>query len=149
LIPKPYDFIPTTLGEHIRRRRLEIGLTQKEAANKLEVNPWTILNWEKGHTKPPIAVIPAITEFLGYDPFLEPKTLPQHLLARRRAMGWSIEQAAEVMGVDPGSWSKWERGQTILYRRHRIQVASFLNISTDALDQEMTLRWNRSHERTI
>ena len=74
------------MGEYIRRRRLEIGLTQKEAASKLGVNPWTILNWEKGHTKPPIASMPLIARFLGYDPFPQPKTLSQHLLAKRRAI---------------------------------------------------------------
>jgi transcriptional regulator with XRE-family HTH domain len=63
-------------------------------------------------------------------------------------MGWSIEQAAEVIGVDPGSWSKWERGQTVLYRQHRIQVASFLNISAVTLGKEMSARWNLLHERT-
>jgi len=148
LIHKEYNFEPTTLGEHVRKKRLILGLTQKEAATLLEVNPWTVKNWEKGHTKPPITSIPAIIRFLGYDPFPEPKTLREHLLAKRREMGWSIEQAAELMGVDPGSWSKWERGQTVLYRQHRIRVASFLNLSAVALDKEMSARWNRLHKRT-
>ena len=101
------------MGEHLKKRRLELKLTQKEAAVELGVNSWTILNWEKSHTEPPIATIPAIVRFLGYDPFPEPKTLPEHLLAKRRTMGWSTEQAARKIGVDPGSWSKWERGQAI------------------------------------
>lgn len=137
------------MGEHIRRRRLKIGLTQKEAAGKLGVNPWTILNWEKGRTKPPIAAVPAIMGFLGYDPFPQPKTLPQRLLAKRRAMGWSIKEAAEVVGADPASWGNWERGHTILYRQHRARVARLLDLSAEALDQEMALRWNRSHERVL
>ena len=115
------------MGEHVRKRRLELKLTQKEVAVELGVNPWTILNWEKGHTKPPIAVIPAITEFLGYDPFPQPKNLPQHLLAKRRAMGWSIKQAARALGVDPASWGNWERGQAVLYRQHRTLVAGLLH----------------------
>jgi len=149
LIPKPYDFEPKSLGDHIRKKRLELGLLQKEAADRLGVNPWTILNWEKGHTEPPIASIPAVVKFLGYDPFPEPKTLPQHLCAKRRKMGWSIQEAAEFVGVDPGTWGNWERGQTILYRQHRARVARLLDLPADAFDLEMALRWNRSHERVL
>jgi transcriptional regulator with XRE-family HTH domain len=146
LKPKETDFEPQTLGEHVRKRRLVLRLTQKQVAAQLGVVPWTILNWEKGHTQPPIASLPAVARFLDYDPFREPKTLPEHLLAKRRVMGWSIEEAAEVTGVDPGSWSKWERGQMILYHRHRILVARLLDLPSDELDQEMVSRWNRSHE---
>lgn len=149
MIPKPYDFEPRFLGEHVRRRRLKKGLTQKEAADKLGVNPWTVLNWERGHTRPPDASIPAIVEFLSYDPFPEPTTLPQHLLAKRRAMGWSIKEAAQALGVDPSSWRNWERGQTILYRQHRALVAQLLDLSAHNLDQEMAARWIRSHERAL
>jgi transcriptional regulator with XRE-family HTH domain len=136
LKPKETDFEPQTLGEHLRKRRLILGLTQKEAADQLGVNSWTILNWEKGHTQPPMASIPAIVWFLGYDPFPEPKTLSQHLIAKRRTMGWSIKEAAGSLGVDPASWGKWERGQTILYRQHRILVARLLDLSEEALDQD-------------
>ena len=31
--------------------------------------------------------MPAILRWLGYDPYLEPKTLPERLMAARRAMG--------------------------------------------------------------
>lgn len=30
MIPKPYDFEPISVGDHIRKRRLELGLMQKE-----------------------------------------------------------------------------------------------------------------------
>ena len=120
-------------------------LMQKEVADQLGVNSWTILNWEKGHTEPPIASIPAIVRFLGYDPFPEPTTLSQLLLAKRREMGWTIKEATRAVGVDPTTWGNWERGQTILYRQHRALVAQLLDLSADALNQEMALRCNRSH----
>ena len=145
LIQKSYDFEPKTLGEHIRKRRLKLGLKQKDVARQLGINTWTVLNWEKGRTEPPIASMPAIVQFLGYDPFPEPKTTPQRLVARRREIGWSIRDAAEAVGVDPGTWGNWERGQTILYRKHRVLVAQFLGLSVDTLNKEMASRWNRSH----
>ena len=117
------------------------------AATLLEVNTWTVRNWEKGHTEPPIASIPAIIRFLGYDPFPEPKTVAERLLAKRREMGWSIERAASVVGVDPGTWRKWESGKTILYRQHRARIAQLLGTSPDAVHEEMAGRWGGSHVR--
>lgn len=147
LIPKECDFEPQTLGDHVRKKRLKMGLMQKEAAELLGVNTWTVLNWEKGHTDPPIVVIPAILSFLGYDPFPKPKKLAQRLLAKRREMGWSIKQAANVVGVDPDTWRKWEGGKTILYRKHRARIAQLLGQSPDLLNNEMASQWNGSHKR--
>ncbi len=45
-------FPATTLGQRIRKRRLEHGLKQVELAGLLGVNPRTIVNWEKDRTKP-------------------------------------------------------------------------------------------------
>lgn len=131
----------------MRKKRLEMGLMQKEVAAQFGVNTWTILNWEKGHSEPPIAALPAIVRFLGYDPYPEPKTVSEHLFAKRREMGWSIKEAAQELKVDPGTWANWERGQTILYRHHRSLIARMLGLSTDALDQEMASRWNQLHKR--
>jgi hypothetical protein len=38
LIPRPYDFEPTTFGEHVRKRRLMLGLTEAELAMEPGVN---------------------------------------------------------------------------------------------------------------
>jgi transcriptional regulator with XRE-family HTH domain len=56
------------LGEHIKRRRLDLGLFQTEVANQIGANPSTIANWEKGNTEPAARFIPAIIGLLGYDP---------------------------------------------------------------------------------
>ncbi len=146
LKPKETDFEPRSMGEHFRKRRLELRLTQKQVAEQLGVNVWTVLNWEKGHTKPPIETMPALLKFLGYDPSPEPKTLPERLLAKRRAWGWSIREAAQRVGVDPGTWRDWEQGRVILYRRHRILVAWLLELPVGDVDRDMRARWIRSHK---
>ena len=131
LKPKETDFEPQTLGEHVRKRRLELRLTQKQAAERLGVNPWTVLNWEKDHTEPPIESMPTIIRFLDYDPFPVAKNIPERLLATRRAMGWSIKEAAWQLGVDEGTWGAWEQGKTILFRRHRLLVARLVDLPKD------------------
>ena len=88
LIPQETDFIPITLGDHVYARRLERKLTQKQAAKLIGVNPFTLLNWEKGHTEAiPMKAIPAITAFLGYDPFPAPASVAEQLKAYRRRTG--------------------------------------------------------------
>ena len=148
LIPKKTDFEPKTLGEHVRRRRLELGLNQNQTAFQLGTKPWTVLNWEKGHTEPPIGSMPAILQFLGYAPFPEPQSLPERLFAKRRTMGWSIGEAARHLGVDEGTWGAWECGETILYRRHRERVAQLLGLPVEEIHREMESQWNRSHSKT-
>jgi transcriptional regulator with XRE-family HTH domain len=145
LKPKETDFEPQNLGEHIRKRRLELGLTQVKTAKTLEVAAQTLLHWEKGQTEPPIEAVSAILRFLGYDPFPEPRSLPERLLAKRRVMGWSIKEAARQLGVDEGTWRDWERGETILYRKHRVLVARLVGLPIGEVNQEMGACWNRSH----
>ena len=146
LKPKDTDFEPRSLGQHVRKRRLGLKLTQKNLAKQLGVSPWTVRNWEKGHTEPPIASMPALLRFLGYDPSPEPRTLSERLLAKRRTMGWSIREAARKLGVDPGTWSDWEQGTVIVYRTYRVLVARLLGLAEGEVDQDMGASWIRSHQ---
>jgi DNA-binding XRE family transcriptional regulator len=41
-----------TLGEHVKKWRLEQGLFQRDLAKLIGVNEMTIVNWEKGGAKP-------------------------------------------------------------------------------------------------
>lgn len=142
---KPFDFEPQTLGEQIKKKRLQLGLLQNEVGEMLGVTSFTVLNWEKGKTEVPVKSMPDLFRFLGYDPFPKPSSIPEHMIAKRRAMGWSIKKAARCLGVDDGTWGAWERGETILLREHRTRIASFLGLSVEKVDCDMRIRWNRSH----
>ena len=85
--PKETDFEPRTLGEHIRKRRLILKISKGEAGGRLGVTPETLQHWEKDQTQPSIACIPAVLGFLGYDPFPEPRSIPDQLLAKCRTRG--------------------------------------------------------------
>ncbi len=69
LPPKGYPVAPRTLGEHVRKRRLDLGLYQAQVAERIGVTASTVWNWEHGR-------IPAsqhqarILQFLGYKPEL-------------------------------------------------------------------------------
>ena len=148
LKPRKIEIEPQTVGEHIKHCRLKCRHSQKQTAYALEVQSLTILNWEKGYTEPPIESVPAILRWLGYDPYPEPKTVPERMLAKRRKMGWSIKDAARQIGVDEGTWGAWERGETILFRKHRGLIARLLGLSVEDIHRVMGDRWNQSHSKT-
>lgn len=130
---KPFAEQPATLGEHLRKRRLELGLFQREVAKLLASDPHSITEWEKDRAKPGIRFWPAIIAFLAYDPHPEPMTLGERLRVKRRALGLSIADAAARMGVDEGTFGKWERGTGEPIRKHVGVATRFLRATPDAL----------------
>lgn len=126
LIPKEPQKPPERFGDHIRQRRCQLRISQREAGVVVGVTAQTILHWEKGHTEPPIESMPAILRFLGYEPFPKPETLADRLFCIRRRRGWTIKEAAKALGVDEGTWSTWERGQGVPRGRRRRSLVDFL-----------------------
>jgi len=145
--PQDYSLNPQTLGEHLKKRRITLDLTQRLAAQALGVNAWTVMNWETRRNDPPIRAMPAILRFLGYDPVPPPTTVGERLLHVRRQHGWSTSEAARQVGVDRTTWQDWERGELILFRKHRVKMAKLLGLDQEELNEEMRARWNGKHRR--
>jgi DNA-binding XRE family transcriptional regulator len=76
-----------TIGDHLRARRLDLGLLQKEVAERLGASQASVLNWEKGRLSPDFTFLPAVIRFLGYDPRPEGETLGEKLYRARTARG--------------------------------------------------------------
>jgi transcriptional regulator with XRE-family HTH domain len=57
-----------TIGDHIKIRRLDLGLLQKDVARQLGVTTCTVTNWEKNYSSPKLHLIPRVIAFLGYEP---------------------------------------------------------------------------------
>jgi transcriptional regulator with XRE-family HTH domain len=115
IAPKPLKTqYPKTLdriGDHIRKRRLELGLLQRQAADQIGVAEATIFNWETGRATPAIRHFPGIVRFLGYPPFPPAQTLGEQLAMARRLTGWSQEKLAHQIGVDESTLRDWEAGR--------------------------------------
>lgn len=126
LKPKETDCEPETFGEHLRKRRLILDLTQKEVGKALGMSPFTILNLERDRTEPPITAYPVLIRWLGYDPFPVARTLQERMRAARRANGWTIVEAAGRLGVDPATWGEWERSGRVAWKRYRTRLDWFL-----------------------
>jgi len=57
-----------TLGDHLRKRRLDLCLLQQDVGRHLSVTACTVKNWELGHTSPETRHRPSIHDFFGYQP---------------------------------------------------------------------------------
>jgi predicted transcriptional regulator len=85
-----YPRVLRTLGDHLRKRRLDLGLLQRDVAEQLQVHQMTLCNWETNRTSPQLRFIPRILTFLGYCPYdSHSGSLGKRIRARRRLMGIS------------------------------------------------------------
>lgn len=126
--PKDYSETPTRLGEHLKKRRRELGLLQREAAARMGILTETYANWEKGKTEPVAAQFRPVVQFLGYDPTPAPKTLAERLEAKRQTLGVTRAQVARHLGWDPGSLSKYLSGTWRLNSGRAGELESFLGM---------------------
>jgi len=109
-LPRSYPQVLTTIGDHLRKRRLDLGLLQREVAERLGVGETTVTNWELNRTTPALQFIPGIIEFLGYAPFPAGASLPDRLRTCRRLCGLSLNRLACLLQVDESTLARWERG---------------------------------------
>lgn len=100
-----------SLGRQLQVRRQVLGHRQIDAAVAVGVDPKTWMWWERDEREPYVHQYPSIIRYLGYEPWAEPLTLGGRLLAQRRRQGLSIKRAAEIVGVDEGTFGRWESGE--------------------------------------
>ena len=104
--PKGYPLTPKTIGEHIRKKRLDLGLLQLEVARMIGVTESTVWNWEHGR-EPELRHIPKIIEFLGHVPFECPNDPIGKLRHFKMVNGLSYERLGELMNRDPKQLADW------------------------------------------
>jgi transcriptional regulator with XRE-family HTH domain len=102
------------LGDHIRKKRIELGLLQRQVADRLGADPQSVNAWELNYHQPVLRRLPAITAFLGYDLEKAPADAPLgvRIDSKRRRLGLSQKALAESLGIDEGTVRNWERGES-------------------------------------
>jgi DNA-binding transcriptional regulator YiaG len=121
--------VPVTLGDHLKRRRIELGLLQRELAKQLGVSEWTLRHWERNTTAPAIRFVPRIIAFLGYDPYPASTSLPERILAARRRQGICRRELARRLGLDKETLARWERGTRRPRGKYHALVERFLGVA--------------------
>ena len=119
----------TTLGDHIRKHRLDLGLLQKDVAVTLGVTESAVTNWELNRVTPYFTYLPKIITFLGYTPSPYDKVsdnVVENMRRYRLIRGLSQEKFAKLIGVDETTVAKWERGDHIPTKKLVEKLLSFL-----------------------
>ena len=116
-VPVPLN--PTTIGEHIRKKRIESSLLQADVAKILNVSEDCVAYWENNRSNPQIQYFPHIIRFLGYCPleFDETKFGGQ-LKAYRWRNGLSNEKLGALLGVHGSTILAWENGKSQPQQKH-------------------------------
>ena len=117
-----------TLGDHLRKRRLDLGLTQQGLADQIICDEATITNWELNRVTPALQFWPRILEFLGYDPSAErgDGSLADRLKRYRRSRGLSRKMLAGLLGTHPSNLAGWETGRHRPTKRSLELIDQFL-----------------------
>lgn len=107
-----------TIAQHLLKRRMELGLTQKKAAKMIGVCEDTFRFWETGRVEPFITYYPKIIAFLGYVPFsINTNTLAGKIFSYRILNGLSQEALATKVGLDESTIVELEKGEQRPFKR--------------------------------
>jgi DNA-binding transcriptional regulator YiaG len=128
---KAYPKQLKTLGDHLRKRRLDLGLLQKEAAEQIGVDTASICNWESNQTEPMVHCLPEIIAFLGHNPLPEADDLIGKFKRLRTSLGLTQEQLAQMLGIDESTIAGWERGDNQPVGAYRQLVEDFIGRDGD------------------
>lgn len=130
--PKPrvfargYPHQPQTLGQRIRQRRMDRGLTQRTLAVQLGCWSETVAAWERAQREPPARRWPAIERILGPGLVPERDGLPGRVRAARLRLGLTQEELAARAGLDPRTVRNVETGRHRASRRTLGRLAEVL-----------------------
>ena len=96
-LPRAYPRELKSLGEHLRKRRLDLKLLQKEVAQKLGVDEASVWNWENNR-------------IFRLCPFRwAGKNHGEKIVNYRRLLGMTQKELSSRLGVDPTTLARWER----------------------------------------
>lgn len=129
--PSSYPKELKHLGDHIRKRRLDLQLSQHEVARQLGVATRTVKHWELGEFEPTVSNLPGVIRFLGYDPRPEPESWPEWLRWYRQTGGLPQVDLARQLGVSQRVLCSWEVGKS--------------RPSDKNLKELAALRWTQRH----
>jgi len=115
-MPKPatYPKELLNLGDHLRKRRMDLKLSQVAVARILDVYELSISHWESNQTVPVVAMMPRIIAFLGYNPCsIDISTLGGRIKHYRYINGLSRKYLGNQFFVNYRIISSWEADEFV------------------------------------
>ena len=122
-----------TVGDHLRKVRLDRRLSQANVARILNTSETRVTAWELNRNRPTAKFAKAILEFLGYIPFsLDGCALGKQLFYARLIDGKTQKQVAKIINCDASNLRRIEmelRNPRVELRK-KIQEYFQLNLSS-------------------
>jgi transcriptional regulator with XRE-family HTH domain len=122
-----YPISLNTLGDHLRKVRLDRGMSQPQVAKLLKVTPDTVTGWELNRHQPPVRLAKGIIQFLGYIPFQEEAlSIGRKLYFARLLTGKTQEQVSAKIGCDESNLRYIELGKRRPQKQTMAKIQSFI-----------------------
>jgi len=122
---KPYPIELISYGDNLRKKHLGLNLSQPQVAKIINVTTDSITNLELNLNDPNLNQIPKIISFLEYTPTINEYSIKKYRLEN----GLSQKELAKILGIDPTTLSRIERGGEKMSRKVRMKLC-FQKFST-------------------
>ena len=116
--------IDTELGKRIQKNRLMQGMSQTALGKHLGVDRKQVSRWENGLRLPSKTNAVIVAEWLSNP---EDYTLAQRILDKRKILGMTQKDIAEVFGVSLIAIKTWEQGRHIPSQDNFQRVLAWLS----------------------
>jgi transcriptional regulator with XRE-family HTH domain len=92
-----------TVGDHLRKKRLDLKLLQRDVSKAMGVDTLTVCNYGNNLTNPGLYLLPKTYSFLGYNPLQSNAKTPGEKIKQFRIQkGSSMRRLAKELGLIPG-----------------------------------------------
>ena len=108
-----YPLNLNTLGDYLRKERLNRGLSLISVSRLLKICPDTVMAWEENRKNPRLRASHRIIDFLGYFPPITTNrfSLRKQLYFARLIRGQTQRKAAKIIGLGASKFIKIELGK--------------------------------------
>lgn len=111
----------------MRKKRLDLNLSQPQVAKIINVTTDTITNWELNRAEPTIFQIPKIISFLKYTPILNENPIKNYRIQR----GISQKEMSKKLEIDPTTLARIEKGITRITNKVQLKLRDLLEVKSN------------------
>lgn len=119
---------PVTIGDYLRKTRLERKLSQPKVAKIIGVTASIVTYWELNQRIPTVKKMPKIVSFIGYFPFeWKNESLKTQINYAKMMAGHSVEDMAQEIGCHPCTITNITREKTKPHPNTLENILKYIN----------------------
>lgn len=171
-LPAPTDYIPYNIGNRIQMAREDLGMSEDDLAEKLNIHPGDVLTWEDGADQLPAEMIIPLANALKCDPMWllcgnnanQAPPAPVNVMKgadlanigvriknRRNETRMGVDNLAGAIDVPIHQIYQWETGKAIPHSGYYDRLAKALNTSVTWLmtGKDISGEFKNQHDENI